>query len=335
MAKAGFWLRGSKGKLAGASMGKGADGQTIIREIVTPKNPRTPAQLYQRAIMATVMRAYGAGKEIFDHSFEGFSVGAQNQREFTSRNARILRSLIAAEVNGAVALDIQKGVAVAPGTKTPLGFIGLVASTGSYPMVAFQFTDAVYEEGEYVSPCQWTLPAALENETCAAYAARIGLIAGDFFTFLGFKQDEDATSVFKVLNSEGSYGTQYAQKFYFVRFGVKDSFVNSTDAVAAKKMTDIFFLDTHTQGISTDHLLNLAFTHEITADEIFSDEGLTFYGTVGLIRSRKDVDLRSDCVLRQGSSLSGGIRSSYVLAAWQQGTEQLGDSEQILEGGGF
>ena len=40
-----------------------------------PKNPRTNKQLYQRAIMATVMRAYSAGRAIFDHSFEGVKFG--------------------------------------------------------------------------------------------------------------------------------------------------------------------------------------------------------------------------------------------------------------------
>ena len=39
-----------------------------------PKNPRSNSQLFQRAIMATVMQAYSAGKAIFDHSFEGYAV---------------------------------------------------------------------------------------------------------------------------------------------------------------------------------------------------------------------------------------------------------------------
>ena len=36
-----------------------------------PYNPRTNKQLIQRAIMATVMLGYSAGKEIFNHSFQG------------------------------------------------------------------------------------------------------------------------------------------------------------------------------------------------------------------------------------------------------------------------
>ena len=52
-----------------------------------PKNPRTNAQLYQRAIMATVMQAYSAGKVIFDHAFQGREIGAGIQRRFMALNA--------------------------------------------------------------------------------------------------------------------------------------------------------------------------------------------------------------------------------------------------------
>ena len=82
MAKPGFWLRGAKGKLAGASIAKGADGSTVIREIVTPKNPQTLAQKIQRIVMATVTKAYSCMKVICDHSFEGLSMGAKCMNRF-------------------------------------------------------------------------------------------------------------------------------------------------------------------------------------------------------------------------------------------------------------
>ena len=51
MAKTGFWLKGATGKLAGAALQKGANGETIMREIVTPKNPQTEAQMIQRIVV--------------------------------------------------------------------------------------------------------------------------------------------------------------------------------------------------------------------------------------------------------------------------------------------
>ena len=54
MAKVGFWLKGSTGKLAGTTLYKGANGETIQREIVSPSNPKTMAQNIQRIVMSTV-----------------------------------------------------------------------------------------------------------------------------------------------------------------------------------------------------------------------------------------------------------------------------------------
>ena len=82
MAKTGFWLRGARGKFAGAVLAKGADGQTIQRELVKPKNPRTNGQMAQRMIFATVASAYSMMKAICDHSFEGVQYGAKTQQVF-------------------------------------------------------------------------------------------------------------------------------------------------------------------------------------------------------------------------------------------------------------
>ena len=41
MSKVGFWLKGSTGKLAGTTLYKGANGETIQREVVSPSNPKT------------------------------------------------------------------------------------------------------------------------------------------------------------------------------------------------------------------------------------------------------------------------------------------------------
>ena len=63
MSKVGFWLEGSQGKLAGATMYK-SNGETIMREVVKPSNPRTQGQLIQRIVMTTVQNAYSTMKTI-------------------------------------------------------------------------------------------------------------------------------------------------------------------------------------------------------------------------------------------------------------------------------
>jgi len=94
MAKTGFWLRGAKGKLAGAALQKGANGETIIREVVTPNNPQTVAQMIQRTLMSTVGRAYSAMKEITDHSYEGYKKGQATMAAFQQYNLRLLRDKV-------------------------------------------------------------------------------------------------------------------------------------------------------------------------------------------------------------------------------------------------
>lgn len=82
MAKVGFWLRGSRGKLAGASMGKGLNGQTIIREIVTPRNPNTISQISQRMKISPAHRFFNAFSNMLNNAFEGVNYGADSRRHF-------------------------------------------------------------------------------------------------------------------------------------------------------------------------------------------------------------------------------------------------------------
>ena len=56
------------------------------------KNPRSAAQMKQRAIMATALRGYSALKEICDHSFEGITYGQKSMNYFVAENARMIRS---------------------------------------------------------------------------------------------------------------------------------------------------------------------------------------------------------------------------------------------------
>ena len=46
--KTGFWLRGGNGKLAGATVYQDGQGNTVMREVVSPSNPKTRAQMIQR-----------------------------------------------------------------------------------------------------------------------------------------------------------------------------------------------------------------------------------------------------------------------------------------------
>jgi hypothetical protein len=91
MAKSGFWLRGSRGKLAGSALQRGSNGGTIIREVVKPKNPKTAKQSAQRVFMNTCSQAYSALKAITSHSFQGVEAGQASMSRFMSQNLGYLR----------------------------------------------------------------------------------------------------------------------------------------------------------------------------------------------------------------------------------------------------
>lgn len=312
------------------------DGQQIARSRNrNPRNPKTAPQLYQRGIMSSITALYSAGKQLFDHSFEGYPVGAANQREFTSRNARLLRSLVSSDLDQATAVEEQLARIVAPKTQSPIGFAGLIVARGTYPMAVFAYTAGTSGSTE---TNKWGLPAALSNEKCAAYAARVGLVAGDYFTFCGYYQDDGADPVlYRVAGAESEWaGIQTRQHFWWIRMGVKSAFITSQDAVAGKKVGDIFFLDTYSPDILTDEIEAGALDFDFDLPSMVNSAYDTIYGTIGLIRSRLDSGLRSNSELVWSAvNARFGIVSSYALQAWEQGTEAVGNSRLILEGGGF
>ena len=84
------------------------NGKQVTKDRVTDvKNPRSSAQMMQRAIMATALHGYSALKEICDHSFEGVTYGQRSMNYFVAENARMIRSA-APDVN----LSTYKGIAV-------------------------------------------------------------------------------------------------------------------------------------------------------------------------------------------------------------------------------
>lgn len=301
-----------------------------------PKNPRTNKQMYQRAVMATVMQAYSAGQEIFNHAFQGKSVGAENQRAFLSKNSKLLRGLIAAELEaGTSALNCNAAV-VAPGAITPVPNEYMI-SEGTYPQQYFL---------EASSPAMINTPTWTEDETVAQYAARTGLIAGDIYTIVamvisGSNPSFTVRGVTTATTSAYKPESQYPCTFAFVRLQVKD--VSAVTTPVAESSLGVFFEITASRFMNEEILeqqLDTQFAimsmFDTGAFPAVSKSLLSF----GIIRSRLDQDLRSTSFMRVASPVSGratagmyGITSPYALTAWQQGTEALGDSDLILEGG--
>lgn len=292
-----------------------------------PKNPRSNSQLYQRAIMATVMQAYSAGKAIFDHSFEGYAVGAQNQRRFLSLNAKMLRQLLATDINTPLRGDAQKARVVAPGVSVPVPD-PFIISRGSYQQNLFTFDKG---EGGYF------LPDPNNAETVAAYASRVGLIAGDIYTFVLFAIKKDIAYQSNLYDDV--LASQNYCSFGWVRLIVKENLSSINTAVG--NMSQLFNVENSGGdfNVTSNTLAGYGIDGSLTIMGLIASnkEAYTNTGAIGVIRSRLDQDLRSDSVLNVNYGTNAdnmfGIASEYILDEWKNATTSVGDSDLILEGG--
>lgn len=295
-------------------------------------NPKTTAQQTQRAVMATIMQAYSAGKEIFDHSFEGKKVGAENMNRFMSVNSKALRSALAGEIAAGTAEADSKVRFVAPGANQPVP-LQLIVSEGSYNQSLFTFNPED-NSGEEFQPAFYSLPAVIAGETIAAYCARNGIIAGDLYTIVSFGIDQDpdgVTPLFEVANVSSKYAKTYPCVFGFVRLQVKESALSDTTVITSSTLLTALFDVTASENVNygVDNLT----VGNVTIDYVFA--GTYHAGAIGIIRSAINEDKRSNTTLQFFGDMAWGLTSNYVQAAWLQGTTQVGDSDLILEGANF
>lgn len=286
-----------------------------------PKNPRTNAQLYQRAIMATVMSAYSAGKVIFDHSFQGYARGEANQRRFMSENAKRLRTTLAADLQETQLSDRSVFGFNAPSVNAP-ALANIKISEGTYPQLAFQSVNSGMVEPQ-------------EGETIAKYAARVSLVEGDLYTIVGLIVNTNQP-LFVVRGEDNNENprTQYATSFAYCRLQVKAGLSEDTTVITAATKLSAFFTLTDSFNCNPN-IAEALMISENRLDWLGDNIGMGFYG--GFIRSRINEDLRSTSYMQIGESVNAGdapgITSTYILEAWKQGTESIGDSDLILEGG--
>lgn len=325
MAKGNMLLGFARGKVGDLVFTR-LDGEQVTRPRNRhPANPRTNKQLIQRAIMATVMAAYSAGREIFDHSFQGYSVGAGNQRRFLSLNANMLRTQLAVDFENATPEEALAKV-TAPKIQTAIPN-QYVISEGSLAQSLFTFDS----EGGFYS---WNLPVPVADEKVNAYAERVGLVTGDIYTFVFIDTSKAADDVlFKALGiASVDYDIVYRGSFGWVRLIAKNVTAVEDAITNATPLTTLFDVE---QGGVADLSLASTVTTSFAMDTLDSarpgaeDNGYS----VGLIRSRRDADLRSNSVMYVGNPDEFGLYWNDILTAWKAGTVEIGSSDLILEGG--
>lgn len=303
-----------------------------------PKNPRSNEQLYQRAVIASVMKAYSSGKEIYDHAFQGYTIGEGCMRRFNSVNARILREKLSIDVNQPRALEQQEGRFVWPKSNYSVPLIGMQVSEGTLNQSMFNLVD----DGNVIGQYQIAAPLPA-NENTHQYFERLGVNPGDIFTFIFHLTNENL--VYTPLWTASRYAQGYESGFFWVRFIVRDytTFGTSDSAVENLNLNQLFEIEmSDAAGFGTSSesvkILNLhgegKYIHFGGTDGRF----LKYSGVSACIRSRLDIDIRSTEYTHVFSNVEAnqrtwGIASQYVLQIWQEEVQKIGLSELILEGG--
>lgn len=319
MSKGNLFLGMGRGSVGDVTFYR-ANGQQLARaRNRSPRNPKTDAQILQRAISATVVQAYKAGKAIFDHAFEGKEVPAGCQRRFLSANMRKLRSQVfnelATPAADAVAAVVSSGATYAVPNAYRISEGSLVQSL---------FTLSVDDTTTYIGPIA-TLVAAETNETVAQYCLRLGLQAGEIFTIVCFGVKNGLSSD-DLISPECEFG--------FCRLIVKESAITSAVAMTSATFGDIFTIDESGATFPASQVV----TSGINLDQIcMTHNGL---GSMGVIRSRENSGLRSTSDMMTVVEIDSdkenayGVKPINILTSWAPDSNGV-DSNLILEGGGF
>lgn len=316
MAKGNLFLGTGRGKVGDVVFYR-KNGEQITRvRNRSIKNPDTEAQQIQRAVLASVSKAYQAGSAIFDHSFEGCATGAECQNRFQKLNIDWLRYAITADL-AANHGDNESVAAVVPRSASYAVPNAWIVSQGTLYQDVFD-VDASSNEDEV----NWAT-APDTNEKLGEYCTRLGLIDDDIFTVVAFGIVDDSYS----RSDNQRFRTAYQTRFGFLRMRVKTTALASTEVASSAPISDLF---------------------EFSSSEYFSPGGISVgqsFGVasfmpyvnacaVGVIRSRENSKLRSNCQLNiPGNLVQWGIIGKYIPEFWNKYEGSIVQSPLILEGG--
>lgn len=308
MAKTGFWLRGARGKFAGAVLAKGTDGQTIQRELVKPKNPRTNGQMAQRMIFATVASAYSMMKAICDHSFEGVQYGAKTQQIFFKEALNLMRTRAAND----------DGNFLIPGVSALMAnpYVISRGSLTSPKNIAYSVNS---DEIEITQMANQSIDGNI-CITAKSFCDALGINKGDQITLVAIVRDDDQPVL-------GEYaGRVYRRnKFEYARITVKASAAD--DDIVYSVKDDNWGSAVIIEGIN-DTKFNISSVTETNCMFDYPYKMLAFT----CIRSAKEgnVWLRSNESLKLSDDAMP-YEFSDMLPAWTStGTELIFDSTRYL-----
>lgn len=285
-----------------------------------PSNPRSDRQLFQRAVLATISRVYQLGHAIFDHSFQGYRRGAENQRRFQSLNLNALRQQLAADLSAGTTL----ARVAAPGISAPTANRYII-SEGTYPQTLITWS----EESQ-----AFEIPSVISSldATVAQWAQERGVLDGDIYTIvaIGVSPTDFA---YEYVDGDGRLVEQASvgrAAFQYLQLRVKEGVQTSAALFAGATLADVFDIYQSTSGQVDPTAL---VTEAITFANLVGNPDWN-NGAVGVIRSREDSDLRSSTTMQLVGDGTFGITAPWLLDVWRR-ESSIGGADVILEGSNF
>lgn len=273
-----------------------------------PRNPRTDAQMFQRAVWATIMRIYSAGKSFFSQSFEEATTPQQNMNAFTSLNMQYLRELLTQEIEQQTPINEQLGRVVHPKAGTPIPLPGLIISQGTLQADFFAIRPAT--ETDYITI---SIPAPISaTETIQQYATRVGLSPEIVYTFVVFLNDT-TTIVAKVDDIYNDYATQYAAYFDTLQLTCRQDLTDKP--MSAATIGDIFDMSSP-YNIFTPSVADIAISNDTLPITTILRRN-TPTGTFGISAYHTTTQQTTNTTMQPISIINNyGIATQYIENAW-------------------
>lgn len=286
-----------------------------------PRNPRTDAQMFQRAVWATIMRIYSAGKSFFSQSFEEATTPQQNMNAFTSLNMQYLRELLTQEIEQQTPINEQLGRVVHPKAGTPIPLPGLIISQGTLQADFFTISPATKTDYLTIS-----IPAPISaTETIQQYATRIGLSPEIVYTFVIFLNDP-TTIVAKVNDIYNDYATQYAAYFDTLQLTCRQDIPDKP--MSAATIGDIFDMSSP-YNIFTPSVADIAISNDTLPITTILRRN-TPTGTFGISAYHNTTLQTTNTTMQPISIINNyGIATQYIENAWYK--QQKQQQQQSIE----
>lgn len=193
---------GKNNLLIGTARGKLGDivfyrtgGEQRFRTRVRPTNPRSNAQLLQRCVVATVVKAYSPMINVCDHAFQNYNGKLKNQERYMRLNIMKFRPVAVGQVERWDPIKFSETTAYNWAKKDDVNtYVNpYIVSEGDLP--SLQLNADATTIGTRMVPYINFNGYTLQNMTYQNFCDVLGLTAGDQLTFIWQTADSETGAV--------------------------------------------------------------------------------------------------------------------------------------------